>query len=148
MLIIFGGQFLVSSHLVTGTPPAIVAPTLNGENALARVSKGPELIYFWAEWCGICRGMQTSVSHVAQDFPVLTVAVDSGDAAAVNAYLQQHKLDWTVVNDDNGKLFASYGGRGVPAVFVLNPRGDIVFTTAGYTGEWGLRARLWLARWF
>ena len=144
-LIIFGGQFLASNGLVTGVPPAMPTTTLAGDAALARVSQGPALIYFWAEWCGICRAMQSKISAVSSDFPVLTVAVDSGDDATVKAYLDKNRLNWQVVNDADGAVFQRYGGRGVPALFFVNRAGTIVFTTAGYVSEWGLRLRLRLA---
>lgn len=144
-LFIFAGQFLVNQDLVSGTPPPIVQTTLAGENAMQRLSKGPAVLYFWAEWCGICRSMQGSVSNVLRDYPGLTVAVRSGDDSALQNYLNDKQLNWPVVNDNNGSLGQRYGIKGVPAVFFINAAGDIVFTTVGYTSEWGMRFRLWLA---
>ncbi|NJA06713.1 protein disulfide oxidoreductase [Methylomonas sp. MED-D] len=144
-VLIFGGQFLVSQDLVTGKPPAIEQRTLQNRDALAGVAQGPALIYFWAGWCGVCRGIQTQVDKVLRDYPGLTVAERSGDAAEVARYLNERGLDWPVVNDPDGELGLRYGLRGVPALFFLNRTGQIVFTTVGYTSEWGLRARLWLA---
>ncbi|MCQ8117586.1 protein disulfide oxidoreductase [Methylomonas rosea] len=144
-LFIFAGQFLVNQDLVSGTPPPIVQTTLAGENAMQRISKGPAVLYFWAEWCGICRSMQGSVSNVLRDYPGLTVAVRSGDDSALQNYLNDKQLNWPVVNDNNGSLGQRYGIKGVPAIFFINATGDIVFTTVGYTSEWGMRFRLWLA---
>lgn len=144
-LFIFAGQFLVNQDLVSGTPPPIVQTTLAGESAMQRLSKGPAVLYFWAEWCGICRSMQGSVSNVLRDYPGLTVAVRSGDDSALQNYLNDKQLNWPVVNDNNGSLGQRYGIKGVPAIFFINAAGDIVFTTVGYTSEWGMRFRLWLA---
>ncbi|OAI07872.1 protein disulfide oxidoreductase [Methylomonas methanica] len=144
-LFIFAGQFLVNQDLVSGTPPPIAQTTLAGESAMQRLSKGPAVLYFWAEWCGICRSMQDSVSNVLRDYPGLTVAVRSGDDSALQNYLKNKQLNWPVVNDNNGSLGQRYGIKGVPAIFFINAAGDIVFTTVGYTSEWGMRFRLWLA---
>lgn len=144
-LFIFAGQFLLSSGLVTGTPPPITQTTLSGTEPMARLGKGPALIYFWAEWCGVCRSIQSNVDAVVQDYPTLSVAVRSTDEATLRAYLQTQRLNWPVVNDSDGAIGQRYGISGVPAVFFLDRAGDIVFTSVGYTSEWGLRARLWLA---
>lgn len=144
VLFIFAGQFLVTGDLVTGKPPRIEQTTLDGHQAMPALKQGPALLYFWAEWCGICRGMQDNVSSVLQHYPGLTVAERSGNSEKVSAYLSKNKLNWPVVNDPNGTIGQAYGIRGVPALFFINNQGDIAFTSVGYTSEWGLRFRLWL----
>lgn len=144
-LFIFGGQFLVNRDLVSGPPPPINQVTLNGESPAQLIGKGPAVLYFWAEWCGICRSMQNSLSNVLQDYPGLTVAIRSGDNAKLQGYLRDKQLSWPVVNDDDGNLGQRYGVKAVPALFFINANGNIVFSTAGFTSEWGLRLRLWLA---
>ena len=146
-VVIFAGQFLRSSHLVTGIPPAIAQSTLQNQAALASINQGPAVIYFWAEWCGVCRLMQSAISAINPDYPLLTVALRSGDDAEVNAYLQSKQLSWQVVNDQQGLIANAYGVSAVPAVFFTDSNGKIVFTTTGYTSELGLRLRLWLAAW-
>lgn len=147
-LFIFGGQFLAHRDLVTGTPPPIVQTTLAGETALHPLGTRPALIYFWAEWCGVCRSMQNSVTQVGKDHPLATVALRSGDDAKLQSYLRDKNLNWPVVNDNGGEIGQRYGVKAVPALFFTDRNGSIVFATAGYTSEWGIRARLWLAGWF
>lgn len=144
-LFIFAGQFLMSSGLATGKPPHIAQVTLNGHAPMPKIQQGPALLYFWAEWCGVCRSMQDNVNAVAKDYPSITVSVRSGKSDQVSDYLVKHKLDWAVVNDENGAIGKSYGVRAVPAMFFVNRQGNILFTSVGYTSEWGLRFRLWLA---
>lgn len=147
-LFIFAGQFLAHRDLVTGTPPPIAQTALNGEAALQAIGKRPALIYFWAEWCGVCRSMQYSVTQVGKDHPLATVAIRSGDDAKLQSYLRDKNLNWPVVNDNSGEIGLRYGVKAVPALFFTDRNGSIVFATAGYTSEWGIRARLWLAGWF
>lgn len=144
-LFIFAGQFLVNRDLVSGTPPQITQTTLRGENAMQGIAKGPAVLYFWAEWCGICRSMQGTITGVIKDYPGLTIAIRSGDDAKLASYLRDQQLNWPVVNDQDGSIGQRYGIKGVPALFIINAAGDIVFTTVGFTSEWGLRLRLWLA---
>ncbi len=144
-LFIFAGQFLMSSGLATGSPPRIEQTTLTGDNPMQRIAHGPALLYFWAEWCGVCRAMQGNVDAVLQDHPAVTVAVKSDQRQKLPTYLSENHLDWPVVNDADGSIGQLYGIRGVPALFFIDSQGDIVFTSVGYTSEWGIRARLWLA---
>jgi thiol-disulfide isomerase/thioredoxin len=142
---IFAGQFLRTGDLVTGKPPAITQSTLGGLQATAVVGKGPAIIYFWGEWCGVCAMMQQALSGVSADYPLLTIALRSGSDNAVAQYLQQKQLPWSAINDPKGTIAESYGVKAVPALFFIGGDGDIVFTSVGYTSEWGLRLRLWLA---
>lgn len=142
---VFAAQFLRTSDLVTGKPPAIAQSTLGGLQATHIVGKGPAIIYFWAEWCGVCAMMQHAMSAVSADYPLLTVALRSGTDSSVGQYLQKKQLAWSVINDQQGSIAQNYGVKAVPALFFINADGDIVFTSVGYTSEWGLRLRLWLA---
>jgi len=143
--VFFAGQFLRSGDLVTGKPPQIQQTTLGGIASMSLLQNGPTLIYFWADWCGICGMMKGSITAIAADYPVLTLAYRSGEAESIKKYLQAKQLPWQVVNDPNGDIADQYGVKAVPALFILNEAGNIVFTSVGYTSEWGLRIRLWLA---
>jgi peroxiredoxin len=105
----------------------------------------PLLLQFWASWCPICRLEQGSIEAIARDHSVLTVAIDAGGSGAVRTFLQQQGLDYPVVHDPDGRIAGSYGIRGVPASFILDPAGNIRFAEVGYTTGTGLRLRLWWA---
>jgi peroxiredoxin len=129
-----------------GPAPAIEASLTTGEPfSLAALGGRPVLVYFWAEWCPVCAASQGTISGVLADHPGVTIALRSGGAAAVQAYLDQHHLDWPTVADEAGAIAGRYGVSGVPAVFVLDRHGEVRFVTRGYTTALGLRARLWLA---
>lgn len=102
-------------------------------------------LHFWAEWCPICRTEEGSVSSVAEDWPVISVAMQSGKADAVNAYLKQNGLTWTTLIDDTGRISGEYGLKGVPAFVVIDADGEIRSVSTGYTTELGMRLRLWWA---
>jgi thiol-disulfide isomerase/thioredoxin len=103
-------------------------------------------LHFWAEWCPICRAEEGSITALQEDWPVLTIAMRSGDAAKVARVMQQRQLPWLAAVDDDGSLSASYGLKAVPALVVLDAQGRIRHASVGYTPEWSMRLRLWLAQ--
>ena len=59
--------------------------------------------------------------------------------------MQDNQLIFPVLLDTSGELATSFGVKGVPASFILDPNGEITFVESGYTTELGLRVRLWLS---
>jgi thiol-disulfide isomerase/thioredoxin len=129
-----------------GQAPIFHGQLLDGRNVkLADYRGRPMLLHFWASWCSICRFEQASIESIAKDYPVLTVASQSGDKDAVMAYLAEQGLSIPVLVDEEGKLGRLYGVRGFPSSYVLDAQGQIYDVEVGYSSEWGLRARLVLA---
>lgn len=143
--LLIAGPIVIDHGLVTGRPPLITSITLDGHEALPQAGKRASIIYFWAEWCGICSAMKGTVSAVLDRYPGLTVAVRSGDDRRLTGYIREHNLAWPVVNDPQGEIAGRYRVRGVPALFFLNQNGKIVLTSTGYSSYWGIAFRLWLA---
>jgi hypothetical protein len=85
-----------------------------------------------------------SVDALGRDWPLLTVAMQSGDPATVSRHLDRLGLHWPTVVDADGRITALFGLRGVPAFVVLDAHGEIRFVEIGYTSELGMRMRLWL----
>lgn len=132
--------------ITQGIAPPIEGPSLTGERlSLVELRGGPVLIHFWATWCPICRSEHGSIESIARDYPVITVAMQSGGAAEVQSYVRQHALRVPVLVDEVGDLARAYGVRAVPASFILDQNGVIRYVEVGYTTEAGLRVRLWLA---
>jgi thiol-disulfide isomerase/thioredoxin len=102
-------------------------------------------VHFWATWCPSCRLEHGTIQRLSQEHPVVTVAMQSGDAADVAAYLQERGLSFPVRLDERGEAAARWGVRGVPTTFVVDADGQIRFVTTGFTTDVGLRLRLWLA---
>lgn len=102
-------------------------------------------LHFWASWCSICRLEQHNVSRVADDWPVLTVAMQSGAPDQVHAVLAQRGLGWATVTDPDGTLLRRYGFKAVPGFVVIAPDGRLSSVSVGYTSELGMRLRLWWA---
>lgn len=101
------------------------------------------LLYFWADWCPICKTVAGNVDKLSKDGPVLTVALQSGTSAQVVKYLEDHHHQWLTVVDEDGRITSRYGFKGVPAFVVIDAAGNIRFVESGYTSEVGLALRLW-----
>jgi thiol-disulfide isomerase/thioredoxin len=143
-VMMFGVPFFINGSPISGKPPQISGITLSGQK-ISLADHKPHLIYFWAEWCGVCRMTQPAVSAVLKNYSGLTIAVKSGKDKLVKNYLSQQGLNWLTLNDEHGKIAYEYGVQGVPSVFILNPDGEVAFAISGYCSELGLRLRLWLA---
>jgi thiol-disulfide isomerase/thioredoxin len=107
----------------------------------------PLALHVWAEWCPICRTEEHSISSLAHNRPVLTVALRSGPPEAVARVLAQRQLPWFTAMDSRGELARALGFKAVPAFVVLDAEGRLRAPSVGYTSEIGMRLRLWWASW-
>ncbi len=146
LAVFLGVQWWQSRPLASGAAPPLAGLRLDGTPVdLTDLRGRPVLVHFWATWCPICKLSIGGVESIAQDHPVLTVAMQSGEATDIRAYLAEHGLELPVLIDEDGRLAARWGVRGVPANFVLNAAGQISYASQGVGTETGLRARLWAA---
>ncbi|MES0327523.1 MAG: redoxin domain-containing protein, partial [Gammaproteobacteria bacterium] len=98
-----------------------------------------------ATWCAVCELEQGILNTIANDLPIITIAMQSGAPEEVLVYLEQQGVSYPVVNDPYGAISKQYGVTGTPASFILDNEGQVRFATHGYTTGLGLRIRLWLA---
>jgi len=136
----------IQRDVVSGDAPNISAVTLEGQYFdLYKHKTRPLLVYFWATWCPVCKLEQSNIESISMDYPVITIAMQSGDDEEISQFLKDEKLTFKVINDDSGVLSKKYNIRGVPVSFVINKQNEIEFAEVGYTTELGLKARLWWA---
>lgn len=138
-LLLFGVRIWLQWGMVSGVAPVVEGPTLN------TVEGEPVLIHFWATWCVVCAAENESLTSLAEDYPILTVATRSGGPQEVKRYVEEQGLRAPVMFDPEGYWAKQFGVSAVPATFILNPKREIVFVERGFTTEWGLRLRVWLA---
>ena len=147
ILVLFAVRFWTQRDMVSGTVPEFQGNLLNGESyALLADKRRPLLIHFWASWCPVCELEQGSIQSISDDHAVITIAMQSGEAEEVIAYMQQEKLQFPVINDPDGIVAQRFGVRAVPSSFVIDENNNIMFRETGFTTETGLRLRLWLAK--
>jgi peroxiredoxin len=51
---------------------------------------------------------------------------------ASQAFLKEHGVTFTTLNDPDGKVFDAYGVRGTPTTIVIDPEGRLMFSHIGY----------------
>ena len=149
----FVGNLWMTRDQAGGLAPVISGTTLDGESirfltapvAARKQQSSLTLLYFFAEWCPICKLQNSTLSELAQDFNVIGIAMQSGDDPQVKAYLTEHGIGFPVVNDPSGRISRAYGVNGVPATFIIDASGKIHYSTRGYATAVGLRSRLWLS---
>lgn len=151
--IVAGVQFWQALDLPRGPAPALAGTLPDGRPAslaalLGAASGQPVLVTFWATWCPVCKAEEGNIAAVAQAWPTLTVAMQSGERIAVAQHLFERGLRFAALVDAAGRLASDWQVRGVPTHFIVDSRGIIRFRVVGYATEWGLRARLWWAEWF
>ena len=155
LIVLLGVQAWQTRHVPNGLAPDLPIQLLRADGGVesttlqqwrAQHPGEPVALHFWAEWCPICRTEEHSVSRVAEDWPVLTVAMQSGNADAVGKVLMARQLSWAAAIDQSGEITRAHGFQAVPAFVVIDGDGLLRTPTVGYTSELGMRLRLWWAR--
>ncbi|HDY7527086.1 protein disulfide oxidoreductase [Vibrio vulnificus] len=125
--------------------PLSAMTTLGAQVDLLSASQvSPVVVYFWATWCGPCKLVSPTINQIADSYPVISVAMQSGDEGSVNQYLQSQQYDYDTINDPNGKISRDWGVQVTPTVVIVR-NGKIEFITSGVSSPIGLWLRLWLS---
>ncbi|ULJ62102.1 thioredoxin domain-containing protein [Wielerella bovis] len=100
---------------------------------------------FGGSWCGICKHTSPVIHRLHKNgTPVLAVALRSGTADDVRAFLQQQGLTFDTVNDEHGALSQQWGVKVVPSIILIK-NGKVVHGTTGLATYWGLKTRIAIA---
>jgi len=104
------------------------------------------VVAFWASWCGPCRlelpdlsSFYTRNSASQASFEILAISVDDDRGDALK-FASEAKLPFPVLWDRAGKVGDSFGVSAIPALFVINGEGKIIYAQTGF--EPGLDAVL------
>ena len=92
---------------------------------------------FWATWCGACRGEMPSLESLYRelksrsDFELVTVNVDEQGWNTISPFLKNNGYDIPVLSDAGNRVSSSYRVSGIPATFIVDRDGRIVWDCAG-----------------
>ncbi|WP_101775475.1 protein disulfide oxidoreductase [Pasteurella oralis] len=108
----------------------------------------PTILYFWGSWCGYCQYTSPIIHALAEEgYPVVSVALSSGDNETVQTYLAKYHYSFTTVNDPQGELSRQWQIAVTPTIIILD-KGEMSFVTTGLTTYWGMKVRLLLTKFF
>ncbi len=147
VVVLFGAlQWWQARPLASGLAPQLIGLGVDGAAQRLQNLRGETvLVHFWAVWCPVCNASDGSIQSIAGDYPVISVAMQSGGPGDIREHMASQGLDFPAIPDPRGEISGDWGVKGVPTSFVIDPQGNIVQTSVGYTTEAGLRARLWAA---
>jgi len=148
VVLLIGIVFAVHLYQTRNTPggkaPGLSAQLLDGSPVSLHEFRGqPLLLQFWATWCSVCSMEQASIDAIAQDYTVLSVAVEETPADEIRMWMSEKGVSYAVIRDPSGRIAGQFGVQGVPTSIILDASGTIRFIEVGYTTELGLRLRLW-----
>lgn len=123
--------------------PALSGTSVQGEEFdINELSKDQAVIvYYWASWCSVCTFVSPAVNTLSEYYPVLTVALSSGEDKRIKKYLQIKEYDFAVINDNNSELGKDWQVKVTPTIFIVKD-GEVKSFTTGFTSLPGLWWRL------
>ena len=106
----------------------------------------PLIVHFWGTWCPTCKLEASNIETLSNKYNVISIAVNSGTDKVLNSYMNEHDLDYRVINDAKGALAQKFNIGVYPTTLIYNAKGELKFTEVGYSTTLGLQARLELIK--
>lgn len=97
------------------------------------------LVDFWASWCGPCKDSFPVMEELQKTYGekglvVLAVNLDE-EKSAMDDFLKQNKVSFTVVRDASKKLVSAVNISSMPSSFILGPDGKVAAVHKGFHGK-------------
>lgn len=91
---------------------------------------------FWASWCVPCRHSFPWMNAMQKKYgtkglEVVTINMDKKRELA-DEFLKKFPANFTVAFDSEGKSAESYGVMGMPSSYIINRKGEIVYSHVGF----------------
>ncbi|MEO6189354.1 MAG: TlpA disulfide reductase family protein [Saprospiraceae bacterium] len=122
--------------------PSLALKTLEGQNYSldkAFAKNKLTIIDFWATWCGPCKKELDAIKGHYADWQKLGIELiaisidDSQQLNKVNPMAQQKSWNYTILSDVNKQSLSKLGFSSIPQTYIINQRGEIVYSHSGYT---------------
>ena len=142
----FGIDIYHAKSIFPGVAPQLIEQSVQGDHIdiIKMSQKKPVLVYFWGIWCPVCTRVSPYVNFMAQYYPVVSVALTSGDTSRVKQYLTAKKYNIETINDPKGLISRRWSVFATPTIFVVN-KGKITSATTGFTTPMGMWIRLFFS---
>ncbi|HEX2958631.1 MAG TPA: TlpA disulfide reductase family protein [Chitinispirillaceae bacterium] len=130
--------------------PTFSLPALDGERVSLRTYCGDTLnkphinpfrhiviLSFWATYCEPCKKeipelIQCAQKYTNDSIKIFCISIDKEGAAKVGPVVNERKYTLPVLLDPYCKTAERYGVSSLPALFVIDPMGNICYSSAGY----------------
>lgn len=132
-------ELSLASTMVGDLAPVFELPDLLDTDSSTRLSdhRG-KVVYldFWASWCGPCLIAMPKMQALQEelgtnDFVVLAVNVDREPNKA-RKFLKKVSVTYRNLQDEEGKVPASYGIKAMPSSFVIDRAGKVTLVHQGF----------------
>ncbi|MEI6147886.1 MAG: TlpA disulfide reductase family protein [bacterium] len=130
------------STAMAGWKADTVLPDLTAcklEGSLPPIAGKVVLLDFWASWCGPCKASFPALDelqgrYAARGLVVIAVNLDD-KSEAMQAFLKEHPVAFTVVRDASHKLVQLADVQSMPSSFVIDRSGKVRFIHTGFHGQ-------------
>jgi thiol-disulfide isomerase/thioredoxin len=139
MLLAFDAAAVETGTALVKAPPFELPDLERNEHRLSDYADKVLVVNFWASWCVPCREELPSMNRAARKLieqPVAWIAINVGeDPQAVEAFLADYSIDFTVLLDPSGRVSQSWQVVGMPTTLVINREGYVAHRIVGKR-EW------------
>lgn len=128
----FNPSVIFSQENITGAPD-FTLPSIEGvEHTLSQFQgKNPVLLVFFATWCPPCNREVPHLVEIENQYggrglKILAVNI-AEPQETVERFIQEKEINYTVLLDRKGKVADQYHVTGIPANFLIDKQGEVVF---------------------
>lgn len=129
---------LISGNAIANAQqaPAFSLASDNGEVNLKQYRNKIVYVDFWASWCKPCRESfsfmnEMQKKYAARGLQIIAINLDDQRSAA-DAFLSKYPAQFKIAYDPEGKTPAAYGVKVMPTSYLLDRKGNIIFTHKGF----------------
>ena len=120
--------------------PDFTLPDMDGNNfQLSQNIEGKlTLVNFWATWCMPCRAEMKKLKKIQKKYEdkglqVVCISVDDPKTVSkVKSFIKTNRYKYTVLLDTNNEVMRLYQVTNPPYTFLVNEKGELVYTHSGY----------------
>ncbi len=110
-------------------------------DVLAQSYEQAVVVYYWGTWCPVCKFVSPAVDTISQYYPVVSIAMSSGNEQRVMKYMDHQQYSFTVLNDPKSEIAQAWSVQMTPTIMIFK-NGELSYYTIGFTSLPGIWWRL------